>query len=97
MSLILGGGGSILLWALLYLSYRLAELGFPSSSLQQVLAGVGLICASGILLAGFILGLKAYLSRPRIRVWAVLGMSFSGISLLIFIGLFILSFIYPDL
>ena len=97
LSLGLGGGGSVLLAALIYLSYRLAELDYPSYSLQQILASAGLIVVLAVLLAGFVLGIMAYLSRPRIRLWAFLGMSFSGISLLIFIGLFILSLIYPDL
>ena len=97
LSLILGGGGSVLLAGLLYRSYRLAELGYPASAFKQVLTGAGLIAVLIVLLIGLIFGIKAYLSRPRIRLWAFLGMSFSGISLLIFIGLFILSFIYPDL
>ncbi len=94
LSLILGGGGSILLGGLLYLSYRLAELDYSAASLPQVLAGAGLIAVSVVLLVALISGIKTYVSRPRVRLWSFLGISFSGISLLIFIGLFILSVIY---
>jgi hypothetical protein len=79
---------------LLYLSYRLAEQGCPSSSIRQVLASAGLICASGVLLAGLVFGLKAYLGRPRIMIWSILGMIISGISLLIIVSLYILSVVY---
>ena len=94
LSLILGGGGSLLLAGLLYLSYHLAELGYPASSLMQILTGAGLIAVSVVLLVALISGIKAYVSRPRVRLWSFLGMSFSGISLLIFIGLFILAVLY---
>lgn len=97
LSLALGGGGSLFLAGLLYLSYQLAELDYPGSSLKQILTGAGLIVVSVVLLVALVSGIKTSISRPRVRLWSFLGMSFSGISLLIFLGLFILSLIYPDL
>lgn len=87
---LLGGfaGFAVIVACVVMISENVEEL--PDDDFGLMLLGLGAIGCGGLILVSIVLGIAALFQADRKKLFAVLGLVFSGLACLAFVGMFIL-------